>query len=280
MRPLQQNLDEIVASLTEIDAEWLDATASKIITLLTELVDQRAFGRETLAELLDKDFDSGLTIIRLALDISKDRLETILPTALGVGGSGVKRYRLDRERFLDALEGLGATAAMEELANRPLKWTDLLVERLKGGRGRAIRGQRGGRSLEDFVEAVLVRVFGAGNFDVRCSFVGKDGVTTAKADFAVPSKNDPRIVIESKGYAATGSKQTDVIGDLQKIISAKRRDSTLLLVTDGLTWRRRMNDLRTIIQMQNSGEITRVYTRAMMEQMGADLQTLKLEHGI
>jgi hypothetical protein len=87
-------------------------------------------------------------------------------------------------------------------------------------------------------------------------------------------------VIESKGYAATGSKQTDVIGDLQKIISAKRHDSTLLLVTDGLTWRRRMNDLRTIVQMRNRGELARVYTRAMVELMESDLRTLKSEHGI
>lgn len=263
-----------------MDAEWLDDTASKIIGLLSEMVDQRTFNRDTLAALLDKDFDCALTIVRLALDISKDRLESVLPAALGPGGAGVKRYRADRETFLDALEAMGAPAAMEQLANRPIMWTDILVERLKGGRGRAIRGQRGGRSLEDFVEAVVIRVFGAGNFDARCSFVGKDGATTAKADFAIPSKSDPRIVIESKGYAATGSKQTDVIGDLQKIISAKRHDSTLLLVTDGLTWRRRMNDLRTIVHMQNRGEISRVYTRAMMAQMEADLHTVKQEHGI
>jgi hypothetical protein len=280
VKPVQQDLDEIVASLTEMDAEWLDETASRIIATLSELADQKAFDRETLRGLIEKDFDSALTIFRLFLDLSKDRLETVLPAALGTGGSGIKRYRADPDSFLDAVEGLGVLTAMDELANRPLRWTDLLVERLKGGRGRAIRGQRGGRSLEDFVESVVVRGFGSAKFDSRCSFVGKDGVTTAKADFAIPSKNDPRIVIESKGCAATGSKQTDVIGDLQKIISAKRHDSTLLLVTDGLTWRRRMNDLRTIVQMQNRGELSRVYTRAMVDRMESDLRILKMEHGI
>lgn len=115
---------------------------------------------------------------------------------------------------------------------------------------------------------VVRRVFVDGGFDSRCSFVGKDGMSTTKADFAIPSKNDPRIVIESKGYAATASKQTDVIGDIQKIISAKRHDSALLLVTDGLTWRRRINDLRTIVQMQNRGEVARIYTSAMVERYG------------
>jgi hypothetical protein len=280
VKPVQQDLDEIIASLTEMDAEWLDETASKIIATLSELADQKAFDRETLRGLIEKDFDGALTIFRLFLDLSKDRLETVLPAALGTGGSGIKRYRADPDSFLDAVEALGVLTAMDELANRPLRWTDLLVERLKGGRGRAIRGQRGGRSLEDFVEVVVARVFGSEKFDSRCSFVGKDGVTTAKADFAIPSKNDPRIVIESKGYAATGSKQTDVIGDLQKIITAKRHDSTLLLVTDGLTWRRRVNDLRTIVQMQNRGELARVYTRVMVDRMESDLRILKTEHGI
>ncbi len=200
--------------------------------------------------------------------------------ALGPGGSGAKRYRDDPEKYLDAIESLGVLEAMNELASRPNKWTDLIVERLKGGRGRAIRGQRGGRSLEDFVETVVERVFGANNFDLRCSFTGKDGVTTAKADVAIPSKNEPRIVIESKGYAATGSKQTDVIGDLQRIIAVKRSDTTLLFVTDGLTWRRRMNDLRTIVQMQNRGEVGRIYTRAVVEAMEADLRILKAENGL
>jgi hypothetical protein len=280
LKPLQQDLGAIVATLTEMDAAWLDDTASKIISTLGELGDQKVFDRQTLRTLLDKDFDAALTIFRLFLDLSKDRLQTVLPDALGPGGAGIARYRGDPDAFLNALEEIGVLTAMDELADRPVRWTDLLVERLKSGRGRAIRGQRGGRSLEDFVEVIVSRVFGAGKFDARCSFVGKDGVTTAKADFAIPSRSDPRIVIESKGYAATGSKQTDVIGDLQKIIAAKRHDSTLLLVTDGLTWRRRMNDLRTIVQMQNRGEVARVYTRAMVDAMEADLRTLKDEHDI
>ena len=262
-----------------MDAEWLDDTASKIITTLSEFAERTSFARADLRALLEKDFDSGITICRLFLDVSKDKMEALLPEALGAGGTGVKRFAADPDAFLSALEKLGVLAAMDELANRPLRWTDLLVERLKGGRGRAIRGQRGGRSLEDFVEKAVAHVFGV-NFDARCSFVGRDGVTTAKADFAIPSKTDPRIVIEVKGYAATGSKQTDVIGDLQKIISAKRHDATLLFVTDGLTWRKRANDLRTIVSMQNRGEVARIYTRSMVAAMESDLVMLKAEHGI
>jgi hypothetical protein len=280
VKPLNQSLEELLATLTEMDADWLDPAASKVIDRLALLALHQKIDRDVVRDLLEADFETGITIVRLFLDVSKDRLADLLPGILGPGGVGVKRFRQDEDLYLDALEKIDAFARMEDLVQRPLKWTDILVERLKGGRGRAIRGQRGGRSLEDFVEHIVSDVFGKGGYEARCSFVGRDGKTTAKADFVVPNRTAPRIIMEAKGYAATGSKQTDVIGDLTRIISAKRTDSSLLLVTDGLTWRRRVNDLRTIMLMQNRGEIARVYTRAMASQMKSDLEQLGREHGI
>ncbi|MGE0440848.1 MAG: DpnII family type II restriction endonuclease [Gemmatimonadales bacterium] len=280
MKVVRQELDAIAASLTEMHAEWMDDTAAAIIAAIAEVPTKSSYAREDLDGLLSKDFQTALSVFRLFLDISKDEFETRLPVALGGGTAGIKRYRADRDGFLDAIERLGVPQAMAELASRPVRWSDLLVERLKGGRGRAVRGQARGRSLEDFVETIVNRVFGAGGYDSRCSFVGKDGKALAKADFAVPSRLHPRIVVESKGYAATGSKQTDVLGDLRSIVDTKRTDTTLLFVTDGLTWRRRLNDLRKIVAMQNAGEIARIYTRAMVEDMESDLRTLKQEHGL
>src|SRR5260370_26889005 len=96
--------------------------------------------------------------------------------------------------------------------SRPLHWSDTLIERLRSGRGSAISGQRRGRGVEDFAEQVVRGVFG-NSFDMRVTFAGRPG-KTAKCDFAIPSKEVPRILIEAKGYAATGSKMTDVIGDI------------------------------------------------------------------
>lgn len=260
-------------------ATWMDPTAERIIAAIAEVPKKKEYGTADVGALLDADFDVGLAVCRLFLELSKDEFETRLPEKLGAGGTGVKRYTRDRDRYLAALDEMGVTNAMTELVNRPLLWSDLLVERLKGGRGRAVRGQTCGRSLEDFVEGVVREVFGDAN-DVRCSFIGKDRQQQAKADFAIPSRTDPRIVIESKGYGATGSKQSDVLGDLRAIVDAKRNDTTLLFVRDGLTWRRRMNDLRKIVAMQNTGEITRIYTRAMREQMLEDLRLLKQEYDL
>jgi hypothetical protein len=101
-----------------------------------------------------------------------------------------------------------------------------------------------------------------------------------KCDFAIPSKEAPRILVEAKGYAATGSKMSDVIGDIDHIVESKRRDTTFLFFTDGLTWKQRQSDLRKIVQYQNNGDIARIYTYAMGEQFEADLKQLKREYSL
>ncbi len=155
-------------------------------------------------------------------------------------------------------------------------WSDILVERLRSGRGSAIQGQRRGRGLEDFAEAIVKEVFGQGGYAARCTFTGADN-TTAKCDLAIPDRTHPRIIIESKGYGATGSKMTDIIGDIDAIIAAKRHDTPFLFVTDGMTWKARISDLKKIIHRQNQGKVTRIYTTKMRQRFLEDLNTLKAE---
>ena len=73
---------------------------------------------------------------------------------------------------------------------------------------------------------------------------------------------------------------TDIIGDIEKIIAAKRGDTNFLFFTDGLTWNDRKSDFRKIIEYQNAGDITRIYTHALADRFEADLRQLKSEHGL
>jgi hypothetical protein len=194
----------------------------------------------------------------------------------GEAGIGVQGYHADQNQFIGDLLSMGLLEAMAAEANRELHWSDVLVERLRSGRGSAISGQRRGRDVEDFAESIVQRVFGV-NFQVRCTFAGPRG-QEAKCDFAIPSKAAARILIESKGYGATGSKMTDILGDIRTIIAAKRPDTAFLFFTDGLTWKQRKSDLRKIVEFQNNGDITRIYTFAMAEQFEQDLRQLKAEY--
>lgn len=278
MQLVAQDLDEIIATLQPLKVEWQDDTARRVISEIEAMHGKSAHAIADVEEILDKNFKDGLLICRVFLGLSKDQFTADIKDALKGTPAGITRYKQDKASFLDALLKLGLLEAMDEQINRRPKWSDVLVERLRSGRGSAISGQRRGRDVEDFAEAIVRKVFD-NQFDARCTFAGvKD--RSAKCDFAIPSKDSPRIVIESKGYGATGSKMTDVIGDIEKIISAKRPDTAFLFFTDGLTWKQRKNDLRKIVDYQNSGHITRIYTHAMAVQFEADLRTLRSEYGI
>ena len=61
-------------------------------------------------------------------------------------------------------------------------------------------------------------------------------------------------------------------------MAAKRPDTAFLFFTDGITWKQRDSDLRQIVAFQNNGDITRIYTFAMADQLEADLRQLKAEY--
>lgn len=290
MKRYRQTLDELLKQLSPVHTSWLDAHAEAVIWRLKQLPKKKTYTRADLAGIfaistLTKDtkatehFEASLTIMRLFLDMSKDEFTAALRDQLGAG-AGITRLKQDPDGFLGALEGLGVLGRMAAVVNTPATWSDTLIERLKGGRGSAIKGQRRGRFLEDFVEQLVIRIFGGDGYDLRCQFVGATGLSKEKTDFAIPSKNDPAILIEVKAYGATGSKQTDVLGDITRIVTEKRGDTHFLLVTDGVTWRDRVNDLRKLVQLQNQGRITRIYTQSMAKQLEADLKQLKREHGL
>ena len=275
MQVVAQKLDDILATLQPLIVEWQDDVAWRVITEIEAIPPKPAFTVEDVQAILDKRFEDGMLILRLFLGLSKDLFTAAIQEALGGSRAGVMRYRANRKAFVDGLVRLGILDAMAEQTNRTPKWGDILVERLRSGRGSAISGQKRGRGVEDFAEAIVKKVFGEA-YEARGSFTGARG-KTAKCDFAIPSKVDPRILIESKGYGATGSKMTDVIGDIEKIIAAKRTDTAFLFFTDGLTWKQRRNDFRKIVEYQNAGDITRIYTYAMVQQFEDDLRQLKAE---
>jgi len=278
VQTVNQKLEDILSGLRHLEVDWKDETAIRVIAQLRNMPVKAAYSIEDVEVLLDANFDEGILICRLFMGLSKDQFTASLHAARGSAGIGVKAYRADSAGFLSDLVRIGLLDDMANEANRQAHWSDVLVERLRSGRGSAIAGQRRGRGVEDFAEEIIKTVFGD-NYEARCTFLGPRG-TTAKCDFAIPSKTAARILIESKGYAATGSKMTDILGDIHTIISAKRADTALLFFTDGLTWRERQSDMRKLVDLQNKGEIMRIYTYAMADQFEKDLRQLKSEGGL
>lgn len=272
-----QQKDELIPLLSAVTTDWKDEFSIGFLEFLSSIPENAELNREFLKRILTSDFQNAILFFRLVHEQSKDEFNITLKSLFidSPKGAGKNAFKSDADRYVDKLIEYGLPAAYNHIMTRQFTWKDILLERLKGGRGSAIKGQTRGRNLEDFVEKYVKEAYS--KYDSKVSFIGRDENRKAKADFCIPSKNQPNIIIEVKAYGATGSKQSDVIGDIEKIIKEKRRDTYFLLVTDGITWISRMSDFERLIKFQNEGDIYRIYTQKMELDLAADLLQLKNE---
>jgi hypothetical protein len=276
MRFEKISLEQLLAEITEIPAGWLDERGQAVLLSIKEcLAELQAMsgpiGRQEIAQELAKD-RNFLDICRLFLGMSQDLLTNAISEGLAKAGrpratwTQIERLQRTNPSLLaEALTELGVGKVItDHLARR---WTveDILTERYRLGRGRAVAGQNRGRSVEDEIENGLkVLLDGAPVlYAKRVNYVGFKE-RTAKCDFAIPSADHPKVVIEAKGFEATGSKQTDVLGDVLKIIEAKAPHTYFFMVTDGRGWHNRTSDLEKLVKFHLDGEIDMIFTRARL----------------
>lgn len=159
MEVVTQTLDDLVASLSRLETVVEDPLELHVVGKLRTFPVRKTYAAADVVNLLSDDFAAGFLCVQLFLGISRDDLASRLSELLGPGGIGKTRFIRDQPGFVAALGKLGLLEAMTIATNTKPVWSDLLVERLRGGRGRAIRGQQRGRWLEDFTEDIVKSVF-------------------------------------------------------------------------------------------------------------------------
>lgn len=260
-------LNDILSQIERIPSEWLNEVGRKVINAtprILEALEKEGIDRNAIEKLL-REHKYALDVFRLILGLSQDEMVNELRYFAKIPelGRGFKSIRNKASQYCSEIANiLVKNLGLVKVASKELfhnwRYEEVLIERYKYQRGRAIKGQKRGRSLEDDVESTLKRV--GVKYERGRSFISKKGVE-AKADFSIPSHIHPSIVIEVKGYEATGSKLTDVLGDILKIIKAKDPDTRFYLVTDGIGWFRRLSDLKHIIKLHEEDQIDMIYTR-------------------
>ena len=271
------DLDLLLGELTDLPSEWLDDEGRRVLSEVPSIIEFiRELGgnidTETLATLLEQH-PFALDVLRL---ISGESQEPMAHRIFDVLGGKRRQWtalrslaRRNPREMAAALTTIGLPALINEQVARTWTIQDVVIERYKLGRGRAIVGQNRGRGLENEVEAILREI--PIPFESRVTFKGPTGVT-AKCDFAIPMRDQPKIVIEVKGYEATGSKLTDFLGDILKIKQAKGYHTYLLVVTDGRGWLNRKSDLKRLVDLHLDGTVEMIYTRPRLSQLAADVR--------
>lgn len=188
MKKVTQDTDELLASLSILETDWKDDFSRRVLSVLEGIGDSPEVDYQQLINLLHHDFEAATTIIRLFLEMSKDEYNGVvrgLFDIAGDGGSGNQRFLKDPEGYVKTLDHLLLRQRISETVSGTYTWKDIIAERLKGGRGSAIKGQKRGRDLEDFVEELVRSIFSS--YSIRGRFAGLNGLSTEKADFAIPS---------------------------------------------------------------------------------------------
>lgn len=268
-------LQSLLGELAELQSDWLDETGAKVIAHIGTVIPKlRAFAAAPTADEMAamlKDERAFLDVCRLFMGVSQEiaahQISAHLPPP-APSWTGLRRLaRRDPHTLAHALVSLGLPAKIYADVHKPWTTEEVLTDRYKMSRGRATAGQARGRSLEVKVEEILRNVV---PFDSRVTFTGRRGIT-AKCDIAIPTRDHPKIVIEAKGFEATGSKLTDFLGDIRKIIDAKESRTYFFVVTDGRGWMHRTSDLQHVINHQHLKDIDMIYTSARLAQLAQDV---------
>ena len=274
-----------MGEIQALPSEWQDAKGQEIVDSLDACLDSiRDWPSPTELSYLEqslRELPDFLDTCRLFLSMSQDVMANNLSESLLSRGRARANWkqlqsmtRRDAGMLAQVLIDIHLLDEIEKQRNHAWTIRDVLLERFRLGRGRAISGQTRGRALEQaIVVAIQKQVSPQIPYDTNCTYTGFRNLT-AKCDFAIPTKVNPKIVIEAKGFEATGSKQTDVLGDIQKIIEAKKPHTYFFIVTDGRGWHRRKSDLKKIVQFHQDGEIDMIYTLRRLPELVADISRI------
>jgi len=265
-------LDDLLGELSELPSDWMDDKARGVVAEIgASARELRKIAETATADDLERLLDANsefLDVCRLFLGESQETFAHLLSDHLEgrrVGWPGLRTLaRKKPATVAAALVALGLPEVIQGHLDRRWEAEDILIERYKMTRGKAIAGQARGRGLEDEVEAEL-RACDV-PFERGVTFVGHKR-ETAKCDFAIPSRTDPKVIIEAKGFEATGSKLTDFLGDVLKIGQAKGYHMYFFLVTDGRGWHHRISDLRHLVAYHHDGLIDMIYTQSRLGEM-------------
>lgn len=246
---------------------------------------------ESLATAIRADRIVVREVLRLSANFhSMDSWSTLLSSELPLEHSSKDaivneiQRRIDDDEFRTTFYEFATDVLGDDLRGEREEFThwDVVEARYLTGKGSALRGQASGDWLEDKIGTLLE------NLGLREGeqFVHVDGRATVTVgdttfdfekgpDFVIPGLDDARVIIEAKAYvSSTGSKQTDVLGDVSKLEPIVNRGASLFMVVDGPMWRRRVSDLEALFAKRDAGVVAGIYQVETLEQLRMELKTL------
>lgn len=272
--------DEYVASLSQLslpfDPTIPTAESEEIRVIALKIGALGVVDGESLAELIQQTPDS-VPVLGLVVGLTREKLKNVLKHHLGTAG-WITLAR-DRPDAVIAMleEHYDVVRLVDEQRFRKYDFGDVLVARA-GTRRTASDAGATGRRVEDELERVA-RDLGL-PYETRTRFEGRNGAT-APCDLAIPAGGAAaQIVVAAKGFDSTGSKLTDAVREVEEMAEKRLPSQYVMAAIDGIGWKNRINDLRSIFQLRESNQIDGLYTLEGLGAFRKDLAEAAIRLGI
>lgn len=209
-----------------------------------------------LSKFISEDPDR-VPLLALCVRLSQEQLKNMLRHRLDTSSW----RKLAKERPNDVIAMLEAdydiVGQIEKDRHRQWTYADILAERY-ASRLKASGAITRGRDLENAVEAIVTEL--GLPHRMRTRFAGRAG-RSGPSDLAIPEGGEvAQIVVGIKGFDSTGSKLTDSTREVQEMADVRRPNQFVFVVLDGIGWKSRQSDLRTIHSLWEDGSIDGVFT--------------------
>lgn len=218
-----------------------------------------------------RDFPNFVDVCPILLGKEEERLAQTVCDELGeklITWSRLQGLATENPaRVAQALATIGLPEAMAEHFHPRMELEDVLTERYKTTCEDRIGSEEDVELLLGEVQQIL-RDHEI-PFQRMVTFIGRDA-RTADCDFAVPSKQHPKIVIDVKPFEVLRWKLPEYFEEALGTAAAKV--GYFFLLTDGMGWHNRKNDLQKFVKLQNYGVIDMIYTRARLAQLAHDVK--------
>ncbi|MEM0940629.1 MAG: hypothetical protein AAGI25_12690 [Bacteroidota bacterium] len=139
-------------NLVKVSTDWKDEFAQTFVDYLTDFNVGSSITLNDLKSLLGANFEAGVTLFRLVLEQSKDEFTETLKALFydSESGHGKTVFKKNPDQYVRTLESYGLLKSFNSLMSRNYTWKEVVQERLKMGRGSAIKGQKRGKKFGGF----------------------------------------------------------------------------------------------------------------------------------
>ena len=126
-----QTKNELISKLGAVLTDWKDEFSETFVSYLANFSVDDTVTAVDLKNLLEENFDAGITLFRLVLELSKDEFTETLKALFidNASGHGKTAFRKNPDLYVKRLVDFGLLESLNKLMSRNYTWKEVVLFR-------------------------------------------------------------------------------------------------------------------------------------------------------